>query len=67
MLRGTEDLLQTFEIENLPLTALLFQMGYLTIDSYEPLSRNYTLRYPNLEVKASLHRHLIGFFRKNNF
>ncbi len=64
MLRGTEDLLQTFEIENLPLTALLFQMGYLTIDSYEPLSRNYTLRYPNLEVKASLHRHLIGLLSK---
>jgi hypothetical protein len=64
MLRGTEDLLQTFEIESLPLTALLFQMGYLTIDSYEPLSRNYTLRYPNLEVKASLNRHLISLLSK---
>jgi hypothetical protein len=28
-LRGPGDLLQTFEIENLPLPALLFQMGYL--------------------------------------
>ena len=59
-LRGTGDLLQTFEIESLPLPALLFQMGYLTIDSYEPLSRNYQLKYPNLEVKASFLRHIIA-------
>ena len=59
-LEGTGDLLQTFEIESLPLTALLFQMGYLTIDSYDPLSRNYQLKYPNLEVKASFQRHLVS-------
>ncbi len=59
-LRGTGDLLQTFEIESLPLPALLFQMGYLTIDSYNPLSRNYQLKYPNLEVKASFQRHLLA-------
>ncbi|MBM3198949.1 MAG: hypothetical protein FJZ58_06845, partial [Chlamydiae bacterium] len=58
--RGTGDLLQTFEIESLPLPALLFQMGYLTIDSYNPLTRNYQLRYPNLEVKSSLQRHLVA-------
>ncbi len=59
-LRGTGDLLQTFEIESLPLPALLFQMGYLTIDFYDPLSRNYQLKYPNLEVKASFLRHIVG-------
>lgn len=59
-LRGTGDLLQTFEIESLPLPALLFQMGYLTIDSYDSLSRNYQLKYPNLEVKASFQRHLLA-------
>ena len=59
-LRGTGDLLQTFEIESLPLPALLFQMGYLTIDSYNPLTRNYQLKYPNLEVKASFHRHIVA-------
>lgn len=53
-LKGTGDLLQTFEIESLPLPALLFQMGYLTIESYDPITRNYQLQYPNLEVKASL-------------
>ena len=59
-LRGTGDLLQTFEIESLPLPALLFQMGYLTIDSYNSLSRNYQLKYPNLEVRASFLRHIVA-------
>ncbi len=59
-LRGTWDLLQTFEIESLPLTALLFQMGYLTINSYDPLTRNYKLKYPNLEVRASFQRLLVA-------
>ncbi len=59
-LEGTRDLLQTFEIETLPLPALLFQMGYLTIESYDPLTRNYQLKYPNLEVRASFQRHLIA-------
>ena len=59
-LEGTVDLLQTFEIENLLLPALLFQMGYLTIESYDLLSRNYRLKYPNLEVKASFQRHLVA-------
>ena len=69
-LRGTGDLLQTFEIESLPLPALLFQMGYLTIDSYDHLSRNYQLKYPNLEVRASflsyLHLNKIHTFSKRN-
>ncbi|MES2200164.1 MAG: AAA family ATPase [Chlamydiota bacterium] len=59
-LRGTGDLLQTFEIESLPLPALLFQMGYLTINSYDPLSRNYQLKYPNMEVRASFLRHIVA-------
>lgn len=65
-LRGTGDLLQTFEIETLPLTALLFQMGYLTIDSYNFLTRNYHLKYPNLEVRASLNRHLVSLLTKQS-
>ncbi len=63
-LEGSWDLLQTFEIENIPLPALLVQMGYLTIDTYNPLSRNYTLRYPNLEVRSSLNKHLLATVTK---
>lgn len=53
------DLLQTFEIECIPLTALLFQTGYLTIADYDSESRLYQLKYPNLEVKTAMHRHLL--------
>jgi hypothetical protein len=56
---GGMSLLQTFEIENIPLTALLFQMGYLTLDRYDPETRLYTLKYPNLEVKTALNKHLL--------
>ena len=65
-LQGTGDLLQTFEIESLPLTSLLFQMGYLTIESYDPLSRNYQLKYPNLEVRTSFQRHLVALLSKKS-
>ncbi len=56
---GSMDLLQTFEIECTPLTALLFQTGYLTIADYDSESRIYQLKYPNLEVKTAMHRHLL--------
>ncbi len=56
---GSMDLLQTFEIECIPLTALLFQTGYLTIAGYDSESRIYQLKYPNLEVKTAMHRHLL--------
>ena len=48
--------LSTFDIEHLPLTTLLFQTGYLTIKSYDEETKNFTLSYPNNEVKeAFLH------------
>eukprot|EP00830_Metopus_es_P015279 TRINITY_DN434_c0_g1_i1.p1 TRINITY_DN434_c0_g1~~TRINITY_DN434_c0_g1_i1.p1 ORF type:complete len:705 (-),score=77.02 TRINITY_DN434_c0_g1_i1:88-2139(-) len=32
----------------------LYQSGYLTMDSYDPIRKEYILRYPNKEVRASL-------------
>jgi hypothetical protein len=51
-----ESLLSTFDVGNIPCEALLFQTGYLTIDSarYLPGRLELTLRYPNKEVLASL-------------
>jgi hypothetical protein len=63
---ATDTLLSTFDVETLQPEALLFQAGYLTIDSvWEiPGRRELTLKYPNLEVQASLNdsllRHLSG-------
>ena len=65
-LEGNVSLLQTFEIECIPLTALLFQMGYLTIKSYNALTRFYQLKYPNLEVKTALHCHLLTALAKTS-
>ncbi len=51
-----ESLLSTFDVGNIPSEALLFQTGYLTIDSarYLPGRLELILRYPNKEVLASL-------------
>jgi hypothetical protein len=57
-----EKLLSTFDVDNIPPEALLFQTGYLTIhDSREPLLGNwvYTLGYPNREVESSLNMALL--------
>ena len=61
---GSMDTLQTFEIEHIPLMALLFQMGYLTLDTYDVDAKIYRLKYPNLEVMTAFHKHLFIAFTK---
>jgi Predicted AAA-ATPase/PD-(D/E)XK nuclease superfamily len=53
---ATDALLSTFDVDTLLPEALLFQAGYLTIDSVWqiPGRRELTLKYPNKEVQASL-------------
>ncbi|ACB34602.1 protein of unknown function DUF1703 [Leptothrix cholodnii SP-6] len=53
---ATDSLLSTFDVDTLLPEALLFQAGYLTIDSVWqiPGRRELTLKYPNKEVQASL-------------
>jgi hypothetical protein len=55
-----EDDLSSFDVDNISLTTLLFQTGYLTIKNETMLGmmRAYVLGYPNLEVKASLNSKL---------
>ena len=57
----SETLLSTFDVDNIPVEALLFQTGYLTIaDHWEaPGELEITLKYPNLEVQASLNKSLL--------
>ena len=56
-----EALLSTFDVDNIPVEALLFQAGYLTIASAWriPGRLELTLKYPNLEVQASLNDSLL--------
>ncbi len=52
----------TYDLENLAVTPLLFQTGYITIKAYEPETRKYTLSYPNHEVEDAFLVHLLGSF-----
>lgn len=56
----------TYEVDDLSLTPLLLQTGYLTIKDYDPATKNFTLDYPNLEVRqAFLYYILKKIHRKN--
>jgi Predicted AAA-ATPase/PD-(D/E)XK nuclease superfamily len=63
---AAETLLSTFDVDHIPPEALMFQAGYLTIGSVWqiPGRMEVTLKYPNLEVQASLNdsllQHLVG-------
>ena len=58
---STEELLSTFDVEQIGTEALLFQTGYLTITGEEELGGKalYRLGYPNREVRQSLNEYLL--------
>jgi len=57
-----EKLLSSFDVNDIATEALLFQTGYLTVDSvwHIPGRTELTLKYPNLEVQGSLNESLLG-------
>jgi len=56
-----EELLDSFDLENLSLETVMFQSGYLTIKEIEEFGDNYIyhLQYPNLEVKKSFNDYIL--------
>ena len=63
-----EELLESFEIEDIKAETLLFQTGYLTIRQREEIIKGkwvYHLRFPNLEVRAALTDHLLSYLVKD--
>jgi hypothetical protein len=57
----TEFYLDSHEIEDAPLASLLFQTGFLTVDSVRPGSPPvFTLRFPNIEVSTSFSRQFLA-------
>jgi len=63
----SEIVFDSYNIENMNVFALLFQTGYLTIthiDSQE-LFPEYTLNYPNVEVKQAFVTYLLESFTSN--
>ena len=63
----SEIIFDSYNIENLNIFALLFQTGYLTITEIvsQELFREYTLNYPNLEVKQAFITYLFESFTQN--
>ncbi|CAK8717442.1 AAA-ATPase-like domain-containing protein [Candidatus Electrothrix aarhusensis] len=57
-----ETAFSTYDLENLAVTPLLVQTGYLTIKDYDQETRKYTLAYPNYEVEDAFSVHLLGAF-----
>ena len=60
-LLGTDELLSSFNVDDMAPEALLFQTGYLTIRKVERIdgTRYYRLGYPNREVRQSLNQSLL--------
>ncbi|WP_295429961.1 ATP-binding protein [uncultured Thiodictyon sp.] len=60
-LETSADILSTFDVDDIPTAALMFQAGYLTIEAREEISGSeyYRLRYPNREVYQSLNSALL--------
>lgn len=58
---ASENLLSSFDVDDMSTEALLFQSGYLTIDQvqYLGVQPRYRLRYPNLEVRAGLNETML--------
>jgi len=62
-----EEMLESFDIENINLEVILYQAGYLTIEEMIVKRRGgieYKLKLPNMEVKNSLNDVLIDFLTK---
>ena len=66
-LETSADILSTFDVDDMPTEALMFQAGYLTIDREEEISGTYyyQLRYPNREVYQSLSGTLLRAWTPN--
>ncbi len=62
-MEGSDELLSTFDVDDVATEALLFQTGYLTITDEEDLGGEpvYRLDYPNREVRQSLNRSLLRY------
>jgi predicted DNA-binding ribbon-helix-helix protein len=56
--------MSSFNYENLNPYSLLFQTGYLTIESYSDEDGLYTLTYPNEEVRRALTESLLMGYRE---
>ncbi len=50
---------RSYDLDQMQLLPLLWQTGYLTIEKYDVLAKNYTLAFPNEEVRTSFLRYFM--------
>jgi Predicted AAA-ATPase/PD-(D/E)XK nuclease superfamily len=60
-------ILDKYDIENIALIPLLFQTGYLTVKTLDPMTGDMVLDYPNKEVRESMYQFLIDDLAKNAY
>ena len=63
-----EELINSFDVDNIRIETLLFQTGYLTIDKENETLRGgyvYDLKMPNIEVRISLNDLFINYLTNN--
>lgn len=56
---------ERYDIENLDLTSILFQAGYLTVKEFDLWTGDMILDYPNKEVRQSMYQFLIDDLAKD--
>ncbi len=68
-LEVSEQVLNTFDVGNIPIESLMFQTGYLTIKKTGTIFNQviHTLSYPNFEVKNAFNKYLVGYFTEHRF
>ncbi len=66
-LEVSEEILDSFEIEDISLETVMFQSGYLTIKEIEEIGDNYFyyLSFPNIEVKKSFNDYILSNYFVN--
>lgn len=58
----SEEMFDVCDLDSIDIATLLYQSGYLTLKSYDPSTRSYSLGFPNIEVQHSFLYHLAGIF-----
>jgi hypothetical protein len=66
-IKASDEILGSFDIENIHIETLLFQTGYVTILKKRKIGAKfeYILNYPNLEVKHSINDYMLTQFSKD--
>ncbi len=66
-LMADADMLSTFDVDTIPVPALMFQAGYLTIAKEVEIGGTYyyQMRFPNREVEQSLYGSLLRHWTAN--